>query len=94
MWFHVKLYLGSESLHAVLKVAHCLEDACRDGGEDHVNTGLCAEAQSHLQQSVCKAEETKAYLPPTFHTEQQPYLCLVATLAITNATQYINYNIY
>ena len=73
------LYLGGEGVHAVLEVAHRLEDVCGDGGEDHVHAGLCAEAGGHLQQSVCTEEETAdAYLPavPSEHpapSTQHPY---------------------
>jgi len=45
-------YSGREGVHVVLQEVDGLVDPSRDGGENHVQTGLGAEAGGHLDHGV------------------------------------------
>lgn len=45
-------YFGCEGVHVFLQVVHGLIDSSRDGGENRIQTGLCAETGHHLNHCV------------------------------------------
>lgn len=50
---NTKPYFGSKGLHVFLEEVDGLINPGRNGGEDHVQAGLSAEAGGHLDHGVC-----------------------------------------